>query len=127
MKVVEVVNILGAHWLKKTIPQIAFAPQLSFLPKKKLEHVQTAIANELWQDRPHWHCKALLLGMVNKAYRLPPCADFVAGAALCEPPCADFVAGAALCEPPCADVVAGAALCEPPCATFPLLCLWDNR
>ena len=29
----------------------------------------------------------------------PPCADFVAGAALCEPPCARFfVAGAALCE-----------------------------
>ena len=48
----------------------------------------------------------------------PPCADFVAGAALCKPPCADFVAGAALCEPPCADVVAGAALCEPPCADF---------
>ena len=34
------------------------------------------------------------------------------------PSCADFVAGAALCEPPCADVVAGAALCEPPCADF---------
>ena len=42
------------------------------------------------------------------------CRFFVAGAAhfvnlraqiswLCEPPCADFVAGAALCEPPCAD------------------------
>ena len=44
------------------------------------------------------------------------CADFVAGAALCEPSCADFVAGAVLCEPPCADLVAGAALCEPPCA-----------
>ena len=41
------------------------------------------------------------------------CADFVAGAALCEPSCADFVAGAVLCEPPCADLVAGA---EPPCA-----------
>ena len=38
----------------------------------------------------------------------PPCADFVAGAALCEPPCADFVAGTALCAPPCADFVAGA-------------------
>ena len=48
----------------------------------------------------------------------PPCADFVAGAALCEPQSADFVAGAALCEPPCADVVAGAALCEPRCAEF---------
>ena len=30
--------------------------------------------------------------------------------------CADFVAGAALCEPPRADLVAGSALCEPPCA-----------
>ena len=50
--------------------------------------------------------------------RSTPCADFVAGTALCEPPCADFVAGAALCEPPCADFVAGAALCEPPCAEF---------
>ena len=28
------------------------------------------------------------------------CADFVAGALLCEPPCVDFVAGTALCEPP---------------------------
>ena len=39
------------------------------------------------------------------------CADFVAGAALCEPSYADFVAGAVLCEPPCADLVAGTALC----------------
>ena len=39
------------------------------------------------------------------------CADFVAGAALCEPSCADFVAGAVLCEPPCADFVAGTPLC----------------
>ena len=39
------------------------------------------------------------------------CAEFVAGAALCEPSCADFVAGAVLCEPPCADLVAGTALC----------------
>ena len=39
------------------------------------------------------------------------CADFVAGAALCEPSCADLVAGTALCEPPCADLVAGTALC----------------
>ena len=39
------------------------------------------------------------------------CADFVAGAALCEPSCAAFVAGAVLCEPPCADLVAGTALC----------------
>ena len=38
----------------------------------------------------------------------PPCAEFVAGAALCEPRGADFVAGPALCEPPCADFVAGA-------------------
>ena len=44
------------------------------------------------------------------------CADFVAGAALCESRCADFVAGAALCEARCADFVAGAALCESRCA-----------
>ena len=48
----------------------------------------------------------------------PPCADVVAGAALCEPPCADVVAGAALCEPPRADFVAGTALCASPCADF---------
>ena len=75
----------------------------------------------------------------------------MAGAALCEPPCADFVAGAALCDlhvqiswqvqrftwqeehfvnlhaplealavalPPCADFVAGAALCEARGADF---------
>ena len=46
------------------------------------------------------------------------CAEFVAGAALCESRCADFVAGAALCESQCADCVAGAALCESRCADF---------
>ena len=49
----------------------------------------------------------------HRAMQFHTCADFVAGAALCEPPCADVVAGAALCEPPCADFVAGAVLCEP--------------
>ena len=39
------------------------------------------------------------------------CADFVAGAALCEPSCADFVAGTALCEPPCA-LCAALATCQ---------------
>ena len=56
----------------------------------------------------------------------PPCADFVASAALCEPRSAalceprsgDFVAGIALCEAPSADSLARAALCEPRRANF---------
>ena len=66
----------------------------------------------------------------------PPCADLVAGTALCCLPrdrmyalasaghrrlSADFVAGAALCEPSCADLVAGTALCEPGAGWAPAL------
>ena len=54
----------------------------------------------------------------GKSSSAAPCADFVAGTALCEPPCAEFVAGTALCKLPCAEFVAGTALCEPRCADF---------
>ena len=111
MRLVEVVNILGAHaqtTLKhagsfppgklqsalrdceairalpcnsaaraqilttKVLPQIAFAPQLNFLPKRHLARLQCAIADALWQDRPMWRSKHLLLCLVHKAHKLDP-------------------------------------------------------
>lgn len=56
----------------KVVPQLAFAPQLIFLPKKKLEKVQIAIAETLWKDRPYWRSKALLLSIVFKSHRAEP-------------------------------------------------------
>lgn len=37
-----------------------------------MERIQSAIADALWQDRPHWRHKAILIGIVHKAYRLDP-------------------------------------------------------
>ena len=111
MKLVEVVNILGAHvqttkknvgnfpvaklqsalrdceairalpcdaskraqiLATKVLPQIAFAPQLNFIPKRLLARLQSAVADALWQDRPKWRSKHLLLCIVHKAHRLDP-------------------------------------------------------
>lgn len=110
-KIVEVVNILGAHvqttkkmlgtsrfpnyrllsgivkqiralpcdsskraqiLTTKVLPQIAFAPQLNFLPKRLLARLQSAIADAIWQDRPMWRSKHLLLCIVHKAHKLDP-------------------------------------------------------
>ena len=49
------------YWLTKVLPQIAFAPQLNFLPKRQLAKLQCAIADALWQNRPMWRSKHLLL------------------------------------------------------------------
>lgn len=111
MKVVEVVNILGAHiqttkknvgsfplsklqaalrdcesirslpcdsykraqiLATKVLPQVSFAPQLNFLPKRLLARLQCAIADALWQNRPMWRSKHLLLGVIHKVHKLDP-------------------------------------------------------
>ena len=111
MKLVEVVNILGAHvqttrknvglfpmstlqgalrdceairslpcdsykraqiLATKVLPQVAFAPQLNFLPKRQLAKLQCAIADALWQNRPKWRSKHLLLCVIHKAHKLDP-------------------------------------------------------
>ena len=111
MKLVEVVNILGAHvqttkknvcqfplstlqgalrdceairslpcdsykraqiLATKVLPQIAFAPQLNFLPKRQLAKLQCAIADALWQNRPMWRSKHLLLCIIHKVHKLDP-------------------------------------------------------
>ena len=111
MKVVEVVNILGAHvqttkknvgnfptakiqaalrdcesirslpcdsykraqiLATKVLPQVAFAPQLNFIPKRLLAKLQCAIADALWQNRPMWRSKHLLLCVIHKAHKLDP-------------------------------------------------------
>ena len=56
----------------KVLPQIAFAPQLNFVPKRLLARLQSAVADALWQDRPKWRSKHLLLCIVHKAHRLDP-------------------------------------------------------
>ena len=111
MRLVEVVNILGAHVQTtrknvgslpvtklqtalrdceairslpcdgskraqilsvKVLPQVAFAPQLNFIPKRLLARLQSAIADAIWQDRPKWRSKHLLLCVVHKAHKLDP-------------------------------------------------------
>ena len=56
----------------KVLPQIAFAPQLNFIPKRILARLQSAIADAIWQDRPMWRSKHLLLCIVHKAHKLDP-------------------------------------------------------
>ena len=56
----------------KVLPQVAFAPQLNFLPKRLLARLQCAIADALWQNRPMWRSKHLLLCIIHKAHKLDP-------------------------------------------------------
>ena len=56
----------------KVLPQIAFAPQLNFIPKRLLARLQSAVADALWQDRPRWRSKHLLLCIIHKAHKLDP-------------------------------------------------------
>ena len=56
----------------KVLPQIAFAPQLNFVPKRWLARLQSAVADALWQDRPRWRSKHLLLCIIHKAHKLDP-------------------------------------------------------
>ena len=56
----------------KVMPQVAFAPQLNFLPKRLLARLQSAIADALWQNRPKWRSKHLLLCVIHKAHKLDP-------------------------------------------------------
>lgn len=70
------------------MPQLAFAPQLIFLPKKKLEKVQNAIAETLWKDRPYWKSKVLLISVVFKSHRVEP---FIARAYTLILECARFL------------------------------------
>ena len=56
----------------KVLPQIAFAPQLNFLPKRQFARLQSAIADALWQNRPRWRSKHLLLCVIHKAHKLDP-------------------------------------------------------
>ena len=56
----------------KVLPQIAFAPQLNFIPKRLLARLQSAIADAIWQDRPRWRSKHLLLCIAHKAHKLDP-------------------------------------------------------
>ena len=72
----------------KVVPQLAFAPQLIFLPKKKLEKVQNAIAETLWKDRPYWKSKVLLISVVFKSHRVEP---FIARAYTLILECARFL------------------------------------
>ena len=56
----------------KVLPQVAFAPQLNFRPKRLLARLQCAIADALWQNRPMWRSKHLLLCVIHKAHKLDP-------------------------------------------------------
>ena len=56
----------------KVLPQVAFAPQLNFIPKRLLARLQCAIADALWQNRPMWRSKHLLLCVIHKAHKLDP-------------------------------------------------------
>lgn len=54
------------------LPQRAFAPQLNFIPKRLLARLQCAVADAIWQDRPKWRSKHLLLCVIHKAHKLDP-------------------------------------------------------
>ena len=56
----------------KVISQLHFISQVSSIPVKALQDIQSAIAKTLWRNRPKWRSKHLLLGILAKPHRSDP-------------------------------------------------------
>ena len=77
----------------KVIPQFTFASLLNAVPKKVLTAIQSDIVDCLWNDRPLWRSRFLLLGLFSMSHRIEP---FLARAftAICE-----FITFLKTCKP----------------------------
>ena len=56
----------------KVLPQISFASQVSKIPKRALDKIQSEIAQVFWGSRPHWRSKMLVFALLTKAFRVEP-------------------------------------------------------
>ena len=56
----------------KVISQIHFISQISAIPVKALQDIQSVIAKALWKNRPKWRSKHLLLDILAKPHRVDP-------------------------------------------------------
>ena len=56
----------------KVIPQLNFMASLSHIPKKVLQLVQDEIASSLWNNRPLWRSRWLVLGLLSSPHRTEP-------------------------------------------------------
>ena len=61
-------KILGA----KVIPQCTYATSLANMPKTSIGKIQTEIVHVLWQRRPPWRARWLVLTFLGKPYRTEP-------------------------------------------------------
>ena len=56
----------------KIIPQCAFAAELTDLTKKAVTDLQTDIVTALWENRPHWRSKMLVLSLLAEPCLVDP-------------------------------------------------------
>ena len=59
-------KLLGA----KVLPQATFGAMINLIPKQVTERVTSAVAHALWNGRPHWRSKFLVVGLLSKAHRV---------------------------------------------------------
>ena len=50
----------------KVIPQFTFAADISSIPKKALNQLESEIATALWGHRPHWRSKGLVFTLLSQ-------------------------------------------------------------
>ena len=57
----------------KVIPQCSFASGISNIPKHTVGKIQSEIVSVLWQRRPPWRARWLVLAFLGKPHRIEPC------------------------------------------------------
>ena len=57
---------------REVIPQLNFMASLSNIPKTVLQSVQDEIASSLWNNRPLWRSRWLVLGLLSSPHRTEP-------------------------------------------------------
>lgn len=56
----------------KVIPQCTYGAAISKIPKKGIARIQNEVTNVLWQNRPMWRSKWLVLGFLGQPHRVEP-------------------------------------------------------
>ena len=56
----------------KAIPRCTFGAGVSRMPKADVQKIQNEVATVLWDGRPHWRSRWLVLGFLGKPHRIEP-------------------------------------------------------
>ena len=57
---------------RKAMPMLAYAAELNTIPKQQLAALATEVATVLWDGRPSWRLRELLLAVVHRGHLVHP-------------------------------------------------------